>query len=138
MTIPAWSSRWRWLVIAYGVSLLFWLGVEDQQTLTVTFFGVWGAFVGVIGGLWGHYAGQTLTLTLVRIALPLVGAIVGVGASVATVLLMFLKTAWHSHLFPDYPAPMMLAMLQRLPIWALAGALFGLGVLLWYEGHQTR
>jgi hypothetical protein len=43
---------------------------------------------------------------------------------------MLFKTGWHGHGFPDYPPPMMLAMLERLPVWMLAGALIGLAIAM--------
>jgi hypothetical protein len=58
------------------------------------------------------------------------GAAVGLGASIATAALMFFKDARHAHLYPDYPAEQMGAVLQRAPGWALAGALFGLALSL--------
>jgi hypothetical protein len=55
----------------------------------------------------------------------------GVCGALASVLLMFLKTAWHSHIFPDYPLPMMAAMAARAPAWAAAGAALALALVLW-------
>ncbi len=52
----------------------------------------------------------------------------GLGGSVATAGLMFFKNARHAHVFPDYPAGMLLATLERAPMWAAAGGLIGLSV----------
>jgi hypothetical protein len=43
---------------------------------------------------------------------------------------MLLKTGWHAHPIPDYPASMIVEMLARAPLWAAAGALAGVGVWL--------
>ena len=60
------------------------------------------------------------------------GALIGALASLTTPLLMLFKDLRHAHVFPDYPAGMMLATLERMPAWALAGGLagFGIGLLL--------
>jgi hypothetical protein len=62
----------------------------------------------------------------------LLGAADGLGTSVATAVLMFFKNARHAHVFPDYPAGMIIAVLERAPLWAAAGALAGLSIgLAW-------
>jgi hypothetical protein len=57
------------------------------------------------------------------------GGMVGAGSAALTATFMFLKTAIHSHLYPDYPIGIMLAMLERIPAWGIVGVL--LGLCLW-------
>jgi hypothetical protein len=89
--------------------------------------------LGVLSGLaWArkHYAHVRWTAWTWAFACVAGGALVGAWSLLCVVGLMFFKTAWHSHLVPDYPLPMMAAMLARLPVWAVVGALVGAGFAL--------
>ncbi|MGB1285190.1 MAG: hypothetical protein ACPG7F_01555 [Aggregatilineales bacterium] len=130
MHIPVLGYRLRLLSITYGLMLLVWLSTEDNSTLTVALLGTGLAILSVLLWLLQHYGGQVFSGRILTVGAIFIGAITGAGAVLATVLLMFLKTAWHSHIFPDYPAQMMLDMLTRLPVWALAGGLLGLSGLI--------
>ncbi len=121
------------MVIAYGLALFIWLQVEDNTPVAAAILG---------GGL-----AALLTLDRLARSLPprrwiagaaLLGAIAGLGGVLATVTLMLLKTGMHSHSFPDYPPGEMLAMLQRAPTWALAGALAGVGLALAVKALRRR
>ena len=122
------ARRLRWLTILFGVATFLWLSVEDTQTLPVTILGTGLAFCGV--GQWlQHQLRNQSAIGIQRIAVfGLSGGLVGLIAVLMITLLMFLKTAWHSHLYPDFPAPMMLAMLQLTLVWTLAGVLQGVGI----------
>src|SRR5690606_27152857 len=90
--------------------------------------------------LWimGKLGGQRLP---VHYALPgtlLTGACIGLGASVATVGLMFFKNARHAHVYLDFPPELMGAILQRAPLWALAGSFIGLGLTLAWMAFKDR
>jgi hypothetical protein len=53
-------------------------------------------------------------------------------------LLMLIKDGLHAHLFPDYPFGMIVDILGRAPLWALAGILAGIGLLLaWWAIKQN-
>ena len=68
----------------------------------------------------------------IAIMATMLGAIIGIGSSLITALLMLLKNARHSHFFPDFPPGQIGAIIERAPVWALAGGLIGLGLgLLW-------
>lgn len=131
--LPKPCPRARLLTITFGALVFFWLSAEDNSTLPVVLFGTGMSLAVVFWWLTRYIPEKPLT---VRIWLPgviLAGGITGAGAVLATVILMFFKTAWHSHLVPDYPVPMMLAMLARLPAWTLAGGLCGLAAGLVYR-----
>lgn len=132
---------WRNTALVYGAALLVWFSLEDNQTLPVVLFGVGMAL------LWGWR--QALHQTTNKGLKPLVqnqpallptpnsqllalvlGLLIGAGAAVATTGLMFFKTAWHAHVYPDYPTEMMLAMLSRAPAWGLAGVLLAAAWLM--------
>ena len=125
---PQAGLRLRWLLILLGMVLFIWLSVEDQRSEPVSLLGVGAAGGAVLSWASRQWGGQPLQRVAWRWLLPLLGFLWGGAAALATALLMFFKTALHSHAFPDFPLPMILATLERLPIWALAGALLGLGL----------
>lgn len=119
-------------MLVSGIAVLLWSGMEDNDAVPVT----------VLGALLAT-AGAMLLLdsprwrpAMARASQPrqglLTGAFIGALASLATPLLMLFKDLRHAHVYPDYPAGMMLATLERMPAWALAGGLagFGIGLLL--------
>ena len=114
----------RNLTLLYGVAVLLWLQVEDNRVMTVVLFGL-GLSMLVA---WHKAARLHRRAALMEAAL--LGAIVGAGTALATCGLMLLKTGLHSHIYPDYPPAQMIAILSRMPIWALAGALSALGLAL--------
>jgi hypothetical protein len=119
-------SRLRMLTIVWGVAILSWLSVEDSTTLPVTILGTGASVLGIWLWLMTHYHGKGMGLW----SWAVLGACMGMGAIVCATGLMFFKTAWHSHLYPDFPTPMLLAMLARVPTWAIAGAMLGVAVWL--------
>jgi hypothetical protein len=120
----------RWLLIACGITVFLWLGNEDTATWPVAALGLAGGALLTAWWLW-PYSKAPLTPPSLLAAAALAGALAGVCGALASVLLMFLKTAWHSHIFPDYPLPMMAAMAARAPAWAAAGAALALALVLW-------
>jgi hypothetical protein len=128
--IPRIRSGVRLLMLAYGALLLFWMSLEDQTTLPVVILGSGLALLMVVGVVLSRLGGVTLRMRQWLLLLPSAGAVAGALAAVMTACLMFFKTAWHAHPFPDYPPQMMLAMLERVPAWALAGLLVGVAGLL--------
>jgi hypothetical protein len=114
----------RNLTLLYGFAVLLWLQVEDNRVITVVLFGL-----GLSMLIAWHKASRLLRrVSLIEAAL--LGAIVGAGTALTTGGLMLLKTGMHSHIYPDYPPAQMIAILSRLPVWALAGGLAGLGLAL--------
>lgn len=132
LRLPVPGLRSRLLLLASGGLTLLWLSVEDNSVLPVTVLGTWLA--GLLLVIWTgrQYGAQDLPLRLWLPGAGLLGVIGGAAATLMIVALMFFKTAWHSHLFPDYPSQMMLDMLAGLPLRALAGGCIGLAAgLLW-------
>ena len=128
--IPKTDSRVIFLMVGYGLVLLIWMSLEDNSTLSVALLGTGATILYSTIWLLKHIGGQVLPVRVWFPGLILLGGILGAWSAVTTTLLMFFKTGWHGHVFPDYPPPMLLAMLQRLPVWTLAGALFGLAIAL--------
>ncbi len=132
------SNRSRHLLVVTGIAVLLWSGLEDNDALAVS----------ALGSLLATAASMTLLdsqpfrAICRRLSLPkrmaLSGASIGALASVTTALLMLFKDLRHAHIFPDYPPEMMLATLERMPIWALAGGLAGIGIGLLLQLRQER
>jgi hypothetical protein len=121
--LPTFDNRLRWLVIAYGLALLAWMGTEANAMLTVALLGCCGACLIATLQVTQQVGGRALRWQMWLPGAVWLGALLGAGCSLFTAALMFFKTAWHSHLFPDFPVEMMVAVLARAPLWALAGAL---------------
>jgi hypothetical protein len=130
LSIPKADSRVIFLMVGYGIILLVWLSLEDNGTLSVALLGTGATILYSSVWLLKRSGGQVLPLRLWLPGLILFGGILGALSTLTTTLLMFFKTGWHGHIFPDYPPQMLLAMLQRLPVWMLAGALIGLAIAL--------
>ncbi len=86
-----------------------------------------------------QYGGRTLAGRTALLATALAGAALGLASSLATAVLMLVKDGLHSHLFPDYPFGMIVAILERSPLWALAGIFAGIGLLLaWWTIQKDK
>ena len=126
------TKRARHLLLLSGIAVLLWSGMEDNDAVPVT---VLGALVATAAAM-TLFDSRRFRQDFARLSQPrqgvLAGAFIGALASLATPLLMLFKDLRHAHVFPDYPAGMMLATLERMPAWALAGGLagFGIGLLL--------
>jgi hypothetical protein len=102
------------------------MSLEDNGTLTVSLLGAGLATALILYQTLARFAGKELET---RFLFPALGAFIGAVSPIATIFLMFFKTAWHGHGFPDYPLELMRDMLYRLPVWALAGCLIGFGIV---------
>ncbi len=122
----------RHLAVIAGVAILLWSGMEDNDAVMVSLLGALSAAAAILtlGGA-ARFPARWRRGSLTKRAV-VAGTLTGALASLTTPALMLFKNLRHAHVFPDYPPAMLLAMLERLPWWALAGALagFGIGVLL--------
>jgi hypothetical protein len=129
-TIPTRGVRARLAVFCAAAMTFVWLSIEDNSALPVA---VLGALLALTSGyvfVTGRYGGMSLSGGEALRAALLAGAGWGLGAALATASMMLLKNGVHAHLFPDYPFGMIVDVLRRAPLWALAGALAALGGLL--------
>lgn len=133
MNVPSISLGWRLFSLMIGGLLFIWLTLEDTQLLPIILLSLLAISLWILNPLLQRFAGQSISPMKFILAIALLGMLIGAGTVILTTIMMFLKTAWHSHLFPDYPAPMMVAMLQRLPLWTVAGLLLGtsFGLFSW-------
>lgn len=128
--IPKTDSRTIFLLLGYGLVLLIWLSLEDNGVLSVALLGTGAAILFTIIWLLKRIGGQVLPLRRWFLGMLGLGAAIGALSALTTTLLMFFKTGWHGHDFADYPPAMILAMLQRLPIWTVAGLFVGLAIAM--------
>lgn len=135
LTIPPRPRRLALLTLLFGMILFVWMSVEDSVWL-VSLFG-WGLSLLIAAHSLFRFAGRTFPARTWQSAVVIGGALVGAGASLATMLLMVIKTAWHAHVYPDYSFPLIAGIAARLPAWALAGMLVGLAFVL-YRGYRRR
>lgn len=126
------SKRARHLLLVSGIAVLLWSGMEDNDALLVTLLGMLLATAATMMLLASPRFRQVTAHRSRPKQGALAGAFIGTLASIATPVLMLFKDLRHAHIYPDYPAGMMLATLERMPAWAVAGGLagFGIGLLL--------
>ncbi|MDE2774721.1 MAG: hypothetical protein OXI77_02170 [Chloroflexota bacterium] len=130
--IKNYSTRARHLFVICGIAVLLWSSMEDDDARMVTLLGMLlAAALSMMLVSSQRFPERLKRLSLAKRA-AMSGALIGALASLTTPLLMLFKDLRHAHVFPDYPAGMMLATLERMPAWALAGGLagFGIGLLL--------
>ena len=120
---------WRGALIVAGLAILLWSGVEDRDASGAAALGVFTAIVLTMRLLGPAPEGKLRDMARASLG----GALAGALAAVLAAALMLFKDLRHAHPFPDFPPAMLLGMLERLPAWALAGALagLGLGLLRW-------
>jgi hypothetical protein len=137
-SIPAYNSRRaRLLTLGYGISVFLWLRIEDNSLLPAVVAGLGLSLLAAFLWLTNNLGGKGLRLRYVLPGAALLGALCGLGAATATTGMMLLKNGMHGHVFPDFPFGVIVEILQRAPMWALAGGLAGLGlVLAWWALKQ--
>jgi hypothetical protein len=128
--IPRPNARMRLLAVVLGLLIFLWLTPEDNQVWPVIMLGTGLSLLTGGTTVLKVLGGQAVPARSVPPGAALLGALVGLGASLAVTGLMFFKNALHAHLFLDYPVGMMLSILGRAPGWAAAGGLVGLAVAL--------
>lgn len=137
LTIPTLTKRLRPVVIVCGVALLLWLSREENSVRSVTLYGLSISALGLALWISDRFAGRRIPARLLPPFAVLTGAALGLGTGIVTAALMLLKSALHSHVLPDYPPELMLAILDRIPAWTAAGSFAGLALaLLWLARRQ--
>lgn len=126
-------TRAAWAAV--GLGWFFWLGFEDSSAGTVVLL---AGLVCLAAGITLIARKRALDFSTVQhagalravLAAGLLGAAVGPVAA----LLMVVKTGLHGHIPPDFSLQDVLNMLQRIPVWAMAGGLLGLA---WWLGVKV-
>lgn len=122
--------RIRIAALGCGVGVFFWLRIEDNSVLPAVIAGLALSLLGALIWAARNLGGKTLRLRWIVLGAALLGGLCGLGAAVATAGLMLLKNGMHGHVFPDFPFGVIIEILQRAPLWTLAGGLAGLGLAL--------
>jgi len=145
--VNAWFSRaglgWRIALLAWGIALITWLPFEDTDTRMVMVFSLAGCLLAALRFLSRYQA------TEIRADVPLpmwrrlglhlmAGALAGLAAGPAAVLLMAVKSGLHAHPTPDFSGGQVVAALIGAPVWILAGILSGLGVWLFERARKPE
>lgn len=125
LRLPKPATKARFLLIGYGLILLVWLSLEDSSTISVAVLGTGTAIIYAGAWLGNRFGERILPMKIWFVGLILSGIVMGALSALSTATLMFFKSSWHGHTFPDYPPQMIADMLLRTPIWALSGALLG-------------
>jgi hypothetical protein len=128
LTIPPYPKRLTLITLLYGIFTFIWMSAEDSVWL-VTALGLSLSLLILAHGVF-RLGGRTLSARLWIPATIILGTLVGAGTVAVTVLFMLMKTSLHSHVYPDYPFPLIGGMVERLLPWMAAGALAGLAVAL--------
>lgn len=138
LRFPQPKTKARFLMIGYGLMLLFWMSLENSSTLSLALLGI-GATVIYIG-IWliNRIADRDIPARHWFPGVILSGTFFGMMSVLITSILMFFKSSWHGHLYPDYPPQMIFTMLTRLPIWTLSGTLIGIFCAIFMLLHKTR
>ncbi len=125
------NTGFRLWLILLGIALFFWLGKEDNDVVVVTALGL------ILAGTtvwWLIFLRRRLDIRATGKLSVHLGILAGICSGAFTsffaALLMLLKDLRHGHIFPDYPPELIIATLERLPPWSLAGGLIGLGLSL--------
>ncbi len=130
LLIPAYPRRLSLITLVYGIGVFLWLSPEDSVWL-VALLGTGLSLILTAHAVFKLGSGRRLRARVWFPGAVALGAIVGMGAALMTMLLMLMKTAVHNHLYPDYSFGVMAGIFQRVGAWAVAGALVGLaGALL--------
>jgi hypothetical protein len=136
--LPQPGRRYRLAVIVYGVAVFWWLGPEDSRAFPPALLGWIGVALTLGGWLLARIGGRVMDFRALMALGAASGGVIGLGASVGTGFLMFFKNARHAHVLPDFPTAMISAILARAPVWSLAGALIGLGIVLAWAAVWAR
>lgn len=123
--------RWlRWLTLGYGILTLLWLSREDNDVAAAALLGCGLPVLLAAFEATGRLGGRLISRRYVLAGGVALGALTGLATALSVAGLMLFKNALHSHFFLDYPPHIILGILQRAPVWTLAGALAGLGLAL--------
>jgi hypothetical protein len=137
LRLPTRGWRTRLIATFYGLLIFIWMTPEDNAVWPVVVLGAGVSVLVVVLALLGSLGGRDIPHRYLLPGAGALGVLAGLGATLATAGLMLFKNALHAHVFLDFPPLMMLAVLQRAPVWALVGGLCGLGLGLLVYGRET-
>ncbi|MFP3853860.1 MAG: hypothetical protein ACLFWD_06155 [Anaerolineales bacterium] len=122
----------RWLWGLTGLAWFLWIGFEDRSLVTVILM----AALIAVSGVFSFSLGSWLKKDeggVDRWASIVLGVVVGATVPLLAILLIFVKVSLHNHVEPDFSLGQVQALLRRIPVWGLAGGLFGMAAGLFAE-----
>ena len=136
MKLPVNIPRLRCFTIFWVAYMIFWMMLEGGLRATVA-----AAFLTVftiLGYLLKRIQSERLLSTRSWLLLvAALGAAVGLGGGVLTLVLMAIKTGLHAH-GPEFSTAEVNWVLRQIPVWTAVGLLAGLGVGLLVMARDTR
>lgn len=123
---PSTPRQLRVAFILVGFAFFVWLPFEDQNLRWVLLLASLASILIVV-----YLAIRVFPARLGNHYFPILGVIAGLLIPPLAVLLMALKTGLHGHLVPDFTRSQVISVLQRMPVWMVAGFLVGLGLAIW-------
>lgn len=133
----SWPKKIAWAVA--GLVWFFWIGYEDRGLVAVL---IVAAVIAVPVGFeayvrWRVKLGVSFRQSTLRGALAgtLSGALVGIIA----ILIALMKVSLHQHVPPDFSSGDILGLLNRIPVWSIAGLLIGssLAMIVWGKEYVS-
>jgi hypothetical protein len=113
-----------------GVGGFFWIGYEDRSTLGPILFGGLVTSALSLQVVARFLSGTTERATGPTFSYLLLGLSAGALAMPLAALSMLVKVSLHGHVPPDFSAAQVLTVLERTPVWSVAGALAGSAAVL--------
>ena len=135
MQIPARLPGSKWLLIAWGITAVFWSMLEGDLA-RVQLFGFLTTAMIFYTLFRRVMAGHVFSPLPGLAVMALWGLSFGVGTVLLTLFLMAVKTGLHAH-GPEFTPFDILSVWQRLPLYAAAGLLAGLGLGLLLLGRPS-
>lgn len=133
----SWSKKIAWAFA--GLVWFFWIGYEDRGLVAVL---IVSAVIAVPVGFeaytrWRVKLGVSYRQSTMRGALAgtLSGALVGIIA----ILIALMKVSLHQHVIADFSSGDILTLLNRIPVWSIAGLLIGssLAMITWGKEYVS-
>ncbi len=127
--IPAFKTKWfRLAALVIGIIVFLWLRFEDDNVIAASVCALLGSCLIAVGWAWRRVGGRDYSWRWMLAACAALGGLIGLGTAAAAAILMLIKNGLHAHLFPDFPFGMISGVFTLAPIWAVGGALIGLGI----------
>src|SRR5690349_5474040 len=125
LTIPPYPRRLTLITVLFGIVVFIWLSPDEQGWLVIP-LGIGMATLAAAHAVFGlrrGLRGREITGRWWWPSMVVFGGVIGTISTVTTALRMLFKSALTQHVVPDYPALVIGGVLERAPMWGIAGAL---------------
>jgi hypothetical protein len=122
-----------------GVLWFLWIGYEDRGVTAILIMSAVITFPVGLEFYRRRGKGDALGQAAWIIRGLSIGAMSGALVGPVALLLASLKTSLHQHEVADFGTDELILLVNRIPVWALAGVLFGTaGAMLGWESRKSR